>query len=82
MEQSDTLYGQASEGQIKRMQGAVLRIQAVKDWEQQLQLLGVTPEGSPDINIFMTKILRRAWQNSLRKGYHSKVRASRTVAQA
>lgn len=73
MEQSDMLYGHASEGQVKRIQAAMKRIQAVSDWDQQLKLLGVRPEGNPDTGVFITKLLRRAWQNSLKKGYHKKV---------
>lgn len=76
MEQSDVLYGRPSEGQVKRMQNAVARIQSISTWEQQLQVLGVQPEGSPNINIFMTRVLRRAWERSLAKGYHSRVRLS------
>ena len=72
MEQSDVLFGRPSEGQVKRMQAAISRIQAICNWEQQLQVLGVQPEGNPDLQVFMTKVLRRAWQRSLQKGYHSK----------
>ena len=73
MEQSDVLYGRPSEGQVKRMQNAVARIESLSSWEQQLQVLGVKPEGNPDLKVFMTKVLRRAWRRSLAKGYHSRV---------
>ena len=80
MEQSDVLYGRPSEGQVKRMQNAIARIQSVCNWEQQLQILGVQPEGKPDLGIFMTKVLRRAWKRSLAKGYHSKASCFTTIA--
>lgn len=70
MEQSDVLYGQPGEGQVKRMQTAVARIQSLSTWQQRLEVLGVKPEGEMDLDVFLTQVLRGAWHRSLAKGYH------------
>ena len=73
MEQCDVLYGRPGEGQVKRMQKVITRIQSISTWQQRLEVLGVKPEGEPDLDVFMTQILRGAWQRSLAKGYHKQV---------
>ena len=70
------LYGRPGEGQVKRMQTVVTRIQSISTWQQRLEVLGVKPEGEPDLDVFMTQILRGAWQRSLAKGYHKQVSSS------
>ena len=70
MEQSDVLYGRPGEGQVKRMQTAVARIQSLSTWQQRLEVLGVKPEGEMDLDVFLTQVLRAAWHRSLAKGYH------------
>ena len=74
MDQADSLYGYASEGQIKHIQSIIKRSQEIKTWQEYCKLIGAQPYvGKLTFEAFMTKQLRRSWQNSLAKGYHKKV---------
>jgi len=51
-------------------------VQNATTWAEYFNLLGVRRDAASvkhPVDAFATKLLRRAWQNSLKKGYHTKV---------
>ena len=73
MDRYDSLYGHPGASLQKRMQSCVNSILNMDSWAPFLKIVGLTPRDG-GVDVFMTQLLRQSWQNSLRKGYHRKVR--------
>lgn len=74
MDQSDSMFGFASETQSRRIQQVVRRSQQISSWADFFKLIGAQPNtGIQNLEAFMTGQLRRSWENSLSKKYHTKV---------
>ena len=73
IEAQDVLYGRPGPGLQQRIKAAIETIMGMQTWDDFFRLVGVK------LNLptaqMVTKLLRRGWLASLRKGYHKKVRA-------